>query len=170
MRPASAARNETEKTGNVVTVAGNSFMGTGREYLSEKIHWLDESLASKQAARQRNFRCNFRTGIRAMHGEQKERKKERSAGRKHRTSRRTKRKRRMKKRGKGRKNCSTWDRKRFASAYNRQGVDSRLLDLRQSNFANETYPATQLASTRARACARVHARKLAVISYSVERR
>lgn len=32
--------------------------------------------------------------------------------------------------------------------YNRQGVDSRLLDLRQSNFANETYPVTQLAFTR----------------------
>lgn len=52
--------------------------------------------------------------------------------------------------------------------YNRQEVDSRLLDLRQSNFANETYPVTQLASTHARAY--THARKLAVISYSVERR
>jgi len=41
--------------------------------------------------------------------------------------------------------------------YNRQGVDSRLLDLRQSNFANETYPVTQLASTQ-RAHARTHAR------------
>ncbi|KYQ59217.1 hypothetical protein ALC60_01803 [Trachymyrmex zeteki] len=39
--------------------------------------------------------------------------------------------------------------------YNRQGVDSRLLDLRQSNFANETYPVTQLASTQ-RAHARTH--------------
>lgn len=53
-----------------------------------------------------------------------------------------------------------------ALTYNRQGVDSRLLDLRQSNFANETYPVTQLASTRAR----TYARKLAVISYFVERR
>lgn len=41
-----------------------------------------------------------------------------------------------------------------ALTYNRQGVDSRLLDLRQSNFANETYPVTQLASTRARTYAR----------------
>ena len=39
--------------------------------------------------------------------------------------------------------------------YNRQGVDSRLLDLRQSNFANETYPVTQLASTQ-RAHTRTH--------------
>lgn len=42
-----------------------------------------------------------------------------------------------------------------------RGVDSRLLDFRQSNFANETYPVTQLVPTRAcapaRTCTRVHA-------------
>lgn len=41
-------------------------MGTARKYFSEKIHWVDESLASKQAARGLNFRCNFRAGIRAI--------------------------------------------------------------------------------------------------------
>lgn len=122
-----------EKSGNAVTPTGNPFTGTAREYFSEKIHWLDESLASKQAARERNFRCNFRAGIRAIRARRKRRQ------------RRTRKKKKKIRRGIG--NVST--------TYNRQGVDSRLLDLRQSNFANETYPVTQLASTQ-RAHARMH--------------
>lgn len=51
----------------------------------------------------------------------------------------------------GRRRKKLFDAGSEALTYNRQGVDSRLLDLRQSNFANETYPVTQLASTRARA-------------------
>lgn len=51
---------------------------TAREYFSEKIHRLDESLASKQAARKQNFRCNFRA-IRARGRSSGKREKEEKA-------------------------------------------------------------------------------------------
>lgn len=147
---ASRTRNETEESGNAVTPVGNPFMGAARKYFSEKIHWVDESLASKQAARGLNFRCNFRAGIRAIRAQRRSRKRRGGGGASEGG------------RERGGREGEKIVRREIGSAsptYNRQRVeDPRLLDLRQSNFANETYPVTQLAARRALTHVRAYAR------------
>jgi len=80
-------------------------MGAAREYFPEKIHWPDESPASKQTARERGTFDAIFARVFAARDARKERKK---------------RRRRQAKRAEG-KNCSMRDRKLASPTYNRQG-------------------------------------------------
>lgn len=135
--------NTTEKSGNRwLHQWGILLWETAREYFSEKIHRLDESVrwvsreqtSRSQAKLSMQFSRDTCTGKKQRQEEKEEEVEEREGGRK------------------GEKKL--FDAGSEALTYNRQGVDSRLLDLRQSNFANETYPVTQLVSTHARTHAR----------------
>lgn len=125
-------RNETEKSGNV-TPARNPFMATARGILGENplVGWVSrEQTSCARAELSVQFSretCTEGEGGGwgwAGGGERGEK-----SGKK-----------KIVRRGIG----------SVSPVYNRQEVDSRLLDLRQSNFANETYPVTQLASIHAR--------------------